>query len=167
MNDALLGLAEIENAASVLAVNKDCGFRVGAFALCFGSPVGGLRAAKSVCDALGLRNRVVSVNCRELGSGDMAGSEANMVAPVSEWWPFRNQLLTTLAGAVALQERMTNLVLGVVASDGCHADGRMGFFEDMRRVLQGQEGKLELEVPAICESTTEASSSTRCSRRVA
>ena len=93
------------------------------------------------------------VNCRELGSGDMAGTEASVVAPVSEWWPFRNQLLITIAAAVALQEGMTSLVLGVVASDGCHADGRLEFFEDMRRVLRGQEGGLELEVPSICEST--------------
>lgn len=115
--------------------------------------VGELRAAKSICEALGLRPRVVSVNCRQLGSGDMAGSEPNIVAPVSEWWPFRNQLLITLAAAVALQEGMTSVVLGAVASDGCHADGRPVFFEDMRRILRGQEGNLELEAPAILEST--------------
>lgn len=115
--------------------------------------VGELRAAKSICEALGLRPRVVSLNCRQLGSGDMAGSEPSIVAPVSEWWPFRNQLLITLAAAVALQEGMTSVVLGAVASDGCHADGRPAFFEDMRRILRGQEGNLELETPAILEST--------------
>jgi len=114
---------------------------------------GELRAAESVCESLGVRHRAVRVNCRELGSGDMAGTEASVVAPVSEWWPFRNQLLITIAAAVALQEGMRCLVLGVVASDRCHADGRVEFFEDMRRVLRGQEGGLELEVPAIFEST--------------
>jgi 7-cyano-7-deazaguanine synthase len=114
---------------------------------------GELRAAESVCEALGVRRRVLRVNCQELGSGDMAGTEASVVSPVSEWWPFRNQLLITLAAGVALKEGVTSLVLGVVASDGCHADGRLEFFENMRRVLRGQEGGLELEVPAICEST--------------
>jgi 7-cyano-7-deazaguanine synthase len=114
---------------------------------------GELRAATSVCEALNLRQRVVRVDCRALGSGDMAGRAPSAVAPVSEWWPYRNQLLITLAAAVALQEGLASLVLGVVVSDACHADGRMEFFEDMRRVLRGQEGALELEVPAICESS--------------
>jgi 7-cyano-7-deazaguanine synthase len=114
---------------------------------------GEIRAAKSVSEALNLRHRLVSVNCREVGSGDLAGTAASAFAPVSEWWPFRNQLLLTLAAAVALQEGVTTLVLGVVATDGCHADGRIEFFEDMRRVLRGQEGNLKLEVPAITDST--------------
>jgi 7-cyano-7-deazaguanine synthase len=114
---------------------------------------GELRAASAVCEAMGLRQRVVCVDCRALGSGDMAGMEPSVVAPVSEWWPFRNQLLITLSAAVALQEGMTSLLLGVVSSDRSHADGRLEFFDGMGRVLRGQEGGLELEVPAILEST--------------
>ena len=39
VNFAFLGLAEIENAASALAVNEDGGFCVGTFPFCFGSAV--------------------------------------------------------------------------------------------------------------------------------
>ena len=39
VNVAFLGLAEIENAASTLAVNEDGGLRVRAFPFCFGSAV--------------------------------------------------------------------------------------------------------------------------------
>src|SRR5207249_10044018 len=39
VNVAFVGLAEIENAASTLAVNENSGFRVGAFPSCFGSAV--------------------------------------------------------------------------------------------------------------------------------
>ena len=116
---------------------------------------GEIRAATAVCEALGLRQRVIRVDCRALGSGDMAGTEPCAVAPVSEWWPYRNQLLITFAAAVAIQEGITILSLGVVSSDGCHADGRLEFFEAMRSVLSVQEGGLELEVPAIHESTPE------------
>jgi 7-cyano-7-deazaguanine synthase len=116
--------------------------------------LGEIRAASAVCEVLGLRQRVVQVDCRALGSGDMAGTEPCAVAPVSEWWPFRNQLLITLAAGVALQEGITIVALGVVSSDGSHADGRLEFLEAMRRVLGVQEGGLELEFPAIHESTS-------------
>src|SRR5207253_5586762 len=39
VNFAFLGLAEIEDAASALAVNENGGFRVGALPFCFGLPV--------------------------------------------------------------------------------------------------------------------------------
>lgn len=115
---------------------------------------GEIRAASVVCESLGLRQRVVQVDCRALGSGDMAGTEPSAVAPVSEWWPYRNQLLITLAAAIALQEGMNIVSLGVVSSDACHADGRLEFLEAMRSVLGAQEGGMELEFPAIHESTS-------------
>jgi len=115
---------------------------------------GEIRAASTVCEVLGLRHRVVQVDCRALGSGDMAGTAPSEFAPVSEWWPFRNQLLITLASAVAIEERINIISLGVVSSDGSHADGRLEFLEAMKRVLSVQEGKLELEFPALHESTS-------------
>jgi hypothetical protein len=39
VNGAFLGLAEIQDAASTLAVNENGGFRVGALPFCFGLPV--------------------------------------------------------------------------------------------------------------------------------
>jgi 7-cyano-7-deazaguanine synthase len=114
---------------------------------------GEVRAASAVCSALGLRHRVVHVDCRELGSGDMAGSDPSPIAPVSEWWPYRNQLLITLAAPVVLQEGMTTILVGAVATDRSHSDGRPEFFEAMRRLLRMQEGGLEVEAPAIGETT--------------
>jgi 7-cyano-7-deazaguanine synthase len=115
--------------------------------------LGEIRAASAVCESLNLRQRVVHVDCRALGSGDMAGTAPSAAAPVSEWWPYRNQLLITLAAATALQEGMNIVSLGVVSSDACHADGRLEFLEAMRGVLRVQEGGVELEFPAIHEST--------------
>jgi 7-cyano-7-deazaguanine synthase len=115
---------------------------------------GEIRAASAICDALGLRQRVIQVDCRTLGSGDMAGTEPSLVAPVSEWWPYRNQLLITLAAAAALQEGIAIIVFGAVSSDGSHADGRLEFFEAMGHALGLQEGGLELEMPAIHETTS-------------
>jgi 7-cyano-7-deazaguanine synthase len=114
---------------------------------------GEIRAATAVCQAIGLSHRVIRVNCRELGSGDMADTASMPISPVSEWWPFRNQLIITLGAAAALQNGMTCLAIGAVATDASHADGRREFLEAMSRLLQMQEGALVLETPAVEDTT--------------
>jgi 7-cyano-7-deazaguanine synthase len=114
---------------------------------------GEIQAATAICQRLGLSHRVIRVDCRSLGSGDMAGRVAIPVAPVSEWWPFRNQLLITLGAAAVLQVGSSHLVIGAVSSDASHVDGRREFFEAMNRVLHLQEGGIALETPALADTT--------------
>jgi 7-cyano-7-deazaguanine synthase len=114
---------------------------------------GEIRASAAVCDELGVQHRIIRVDCRCLGSGDMAGTDSMTFAPISEWWPFRNQLIITLGAAAALQDEMTCLAIGTVATDAAHADGRREFFGAMNAVLQMQEGGLVLETPAIEDTT--------------
>lgn len=114
---------------------------------------GEIRASTAVCQALGVQHRVIRVDCRSLGSGDMAGTNSMMFAPVSEWWPFRNQLIITLGAAAAIQAETTCLVIGAVATDSSHADGRREFFEKMTQLLQMQEGGIVLEAPALEDTT--------------
>lgn len=114
---------------------------------------GEIRAASAVCAALNFRHLIVHADCRALGSGDMAGTTPISLAPTSEWWPYRNQLLITLASAAALHEGMTSVAIAAVSNDGFHADGRRAFFEAMNHVLELQEGRLVLEVPAIQDTT--------------
>jgi len=110
---------------------------------------GEFRAASAVCDALNIKHRFVEIDCRSLGSGDLAGTNPHPVAPVSEWWPFRNQLLITLAASVALQEYISRILIGAVSTDNTHADGRAEFFEAIRGLLRLQEGEIDVETPAI------------------
>ena len=56
-----------------------------------------LRAAASAAEAMGIEHLTVKADLSALGSGDMAGAEPLSLAPVTEWWPFRNQMLVTLA----------------------------------------------------------------------
>lgn len=114
---------------------------------------GEVRAATAVCQALGIQHRLIRVDCRPLGSGDMAGIESMRFAPVSEWWPYRNQLIITFGAAAALQEGATHLAIGAVSTDASHADGRRDFFEAMNSLLQMQEGGIVLEVPALEDTT--------------
>lgn len=108
-----------------------------------------IAASMAVCDAMFMRHEVVRVDCARLGSGDMAGNPPLELAPVPEWWPYRNQLLITLAGMAALRLGVDELMLGAVASDDVHADGRAEFFAAMSHVMEMQEGGLTVSAPAL------------------
>jgi len=114
-----------------------------------------IEAASAICQELKIEHSIVRVDCRSLGSGDMAGEEASMHAPASDWWPYRNQLLITLAGMRALAKGADKLLLGTVASDASHRDGSLEFVQSMNQLMGMQEGALNVEAPAIHLSTSE------------
>ena len=110
---------------------------------------GELRAAATVVEELGIEHEVIHVDLRTIGSGDLAGSSAHAIAPVPEWWPFRNQMLVTLAAMRGVTRGVTRILLGTVKGDREHADGRREFVAAMDRTLGLQEGGVRLEAPAI------------------
>ncbi len=119
------------------------------------SAAGEIRAATQVAESLGIVHEVLTVDCRALGSGDLAGSPNLEMAPVREWWPFRNQLLVTLAAMRAIGHSVQRLVLGAVSSDGVHVDGRPEFVGAIDALVALQEGGLRVEAPAIHLTTVE------------
>ena len=114
-----------------------------------------IQASSAVCRALGLRHEVVRADCSAFGSGDMAGSVPSDVAPVPEWWPFRNQLILTLAGMAAIKFGVTELMIGALATDGAHADGRPEFIDAMSVLMSAQEGGIRVTAPAISMTAVE------------
>ncbi len=110
---------------------------------------GELRAAAAVAEQLDMEHEVITTDLRALGSGDLAGREAIGVAPVREWWPFRNQMLVTLAAMRGLELGVTRLLIGTVKGDGAHGDGRREFIAAMDGLLRLQEGEMRLEAPAV------------------
>lgn len=112
-------------------------------------------AARQVTHELGIQHEVIAIDCTAIGSGDMAGSNALEIAPVPEWWPFRNQLLVTFAAARGLVLGVTEIMTGSVASDGSHADGRQGFYQAMDAVTSFQEGGIRVTAPALDMTTPE------------
>src|ERR1043166_6552402 len=110
---------------------------------------GELRASAAVCEELSIKHRIVRASCRELGVGDLAGTAPSPLAPVPEWWPFRNQLIVTLAAAKAISDGVTELMIGTIRTDSAHADGRAEFIQRMGAVLEMQEGGIRLSAPAI------------------
>lgn len=114
-----------------------------------------LEVAAQVARSLGIKHEVIRVDCSSLGSGDMSGHPASTHAPVSEWWPFRNQLLLTLGGMRAIAIGADEMMLGSVASDESHADGRAEFFERIDGLMAMQEGAIRVTAPATGMSTVE------------
>lgn len=108
------------------------------------------RAATAVASALGLGLTVVRADCSAVGAGALAGRQPVGLSPSEEWWPFRNQLLATLGGSVAVREGATALLIGTVSTDGRrHADGTPEFVEALDALMIAQEGCLRVLAPAI------------------
>jgi 7-cyano-7-deazaguanine synthase len=114
---------------------------------------GELRASHAVADVLGLPHEMIQVDCRRFGSGDLAGSAPASVAPVPEWWPFRNQLLLTAAAMHLTRSGPAEILIGTVSTDAAHADGRPEFVAAMDQLLSQQEGGMRLRAPAILHTT--------------
>ena len=108
-----------------------------------------IQASLEVCRALEIEHVILRIDCSAIGSGDLAGTAALPMAPASEWWPFRNQLLVTIAAARVLSRGVKTLLLGTVESDRIHADGTPQFVAAISDLLSLQEGSLRIEAPAI------------------
>ena len=113
-------------------------------------------AAAQVCSELGIRHDVISVDCSALGSGDMSLAPSHAVAKTTDWWPFRNQLLITLAAMRAIASGATTLYIGTVRSDAeDHLDATTDFVQKIDDLLAYQEGAMRVLAPAADMSTVQ------------
>jgi len=113
-------------------------------------------ASAQVCKEVGIPHEIVTIDCSSLGSGDMAGTPPDAAAQTSDWWPYRNQLLITLASMRAISRGMQTLYIGTVRADGdSHLDGTSDFVQKMDELMAYQEGHLRVFAPAIELSTAE------------
>lgn len=113
------------------------------------------RAAEAVANACGVAFQSVAIDCSTIGSGLLAGTSQLDHAPSPEWWPFRNQLLVTLAATVAIRRGATELMIGTVAEDRSNGDGTERFIGALDTLLACQEGGMRLTAPGIGMSAIE------------
>ena len=113
---------------------------------------GELTASRLIAKALKLDHEVIKTNVREFGLGLLAGQRI-AATKHPEFWPFRNQLLITLAAMRLYKTAEVHLIIGSVRSDRKHADGRANFLKSMRKILGIQKIDLVLEYPASRLST--------------
>ena len=111
------------------------------------------RSAAEISRFLGIENHIISIDCSSLGSGDLNGANPLSIAPISEWWPFRNQLLVTLACMKVISFGVTELLVGSVLTDSAHKDGTARFYDKISDLTRFQEGGLNVVTPAIQLST--------------
>lgn len=113
-------------------------------------------SSTQICKELGIKHEFISVDCGSLGSGDMADATPNAHASTSDWWPYRNQLLITLACMRAISRDVHTLYIGTVKSDGeSHRDGTPEFVTRIDNLMSFQEGALRVVAPAIEHTTAE------------
>lgn len=112
-------------------------------------------AAAAVCSALALRHEVLRIPLGHIGSGVLAGQPPSPGSINPEFWPFRNQLLITIAAMVAMKHHADRVLIGTVASDRRHVDGTRKFILQLGQVLNIQEGSVALEAPAIDHTSVE------------
>jgi len=129
-----------------LAITIDYGHKAAA---------GEIRAATAVCTALAIEHKIIRCDLSALGSGDLAGTAADPHAPASEWWPYRNQMLVTIAAMECIKHKINVLEIGALRTDGFHVDGRQEFVDALSALLSMQEGGLRLEAPAAAYSAEE------------
>lgn len=114
-----------------------------------------IAAATRVARILGMEHYVLRIDCSSLGSGDLVGSEPISDAPITEWWPYRNQMLVTLALMKAIQLGVGELMVGSVKTDAQHLDGTPEFYEQLSKLVSMQEGEIKVTAPAIGLTTVE------------
>jgi len=129
-----------------LAITIDYGHKAAA---------GEIRAATAVCTALAIEHKIIRCDLSALGSGELAGTAADPHAPASEWWPYRNQMLVTIAAMECIKHKINVLEIGALRTDGFHVDGRQEFVDALSALLSMQEGGLRLEAPAAAYSAEE------------
>ncbi len=116
---------------------------------------GEIRAATAVCNSLGIKHVIIRCDLSALGSGNLAGKPADPNAPASEWWPYRNQMLVTMAAMECIKHDVSVIEIGALRTDGFHVDGRREFIQSLSSVLSMQEGGIRVEAPAADFSAEE------------
>lgn len=114
-----------------------------------------IHAATQVANRLGIDHYIISANCSKLGSGDLSNNNSLHIAPVSEWWPYRNQLLITLACMKGVSLGVKRLLVGSVKSDKSHIDGTVKFYKMISELVELQEGNVIVDAPAISFTTND------------
>lgn len=113
-----------------------------------------IRAAAYAAKFLGMEHTVLHIDCSSLGSGLLNGQSPLPMAPTIEWWPFRNQLLVTLACMKAISMGVNVLYVGSIKQDGNrHKDGTKEFYDKLSALTEYQEGHIRIEMPGADMNT--------------
>lgn len=112
-------------------------------------------SARRICVDLNIKFHEINVDCSALGAGDLVGTSSSEIGRFSDWWPYRNQLLITMAAMKAIKLGCSELMIGLVAGDDEYRDGSEEFIRLMNQLVSYQEGELKISAPVITKSIDE------------
>ncbi len=112
------------------------------------------RAARAVAAAIGLVLDVPRVDMSAFGHGTMSRSGTALASATKspEFWPYRNQMLITLAAMAYAADPLKEILVGTVVGDDAHPDGRAEFVSAIDCLVR-QQSEVRVVAPAI-EMTT-------------
>lgn len=112
------------------------------------------RAARAVAAAVGIGLDIRCVDLSGFGHGTMSPSRAPLVAAskAPEFWPYRNQMLITLAAMTYAADPLSDILVGTVVGDDAHPDGRREFLSAIDGLVRQQSG-VRVLAPAIDVTT--------------
>ncbi|MDR3488252.1 MAG: 7-cyano-7-deazaguanine synthase [Bradyrhizobium sp.] len=112
------------------------------------------RAARAVASTVGIPLDVRRVDMSAFGHGTMSTSGIPLASALKtpEFWPYRNQMLITLAAMTYAADPLVEILVGTVIGDDAHPDGRKEFVSAIDRLIRQQSG-VRVVAPAI-EMTT-------------
>lgn len=128
-----------------------------AFTINYGqkSAIAEIHAASQIAKRLKMEHHIIDIDCSSLGTGDLSDHDQLSIAPASEWWPYRNQLLITFACMKGISIGLEKLILGSVKTDSFLVDGSYDFYKKINDLIKIQEGNIEIDCPALNMSTVE------------
>jgi 7-cyano-7-deazaguanine synthase len=112
------------------------------------------RASRAVAAALGIELDVRRVDMSAFGYGIMSisGEPLASASKAPEFWPYRNQMLITLAAMAYAAAPLKKILVGTVVGDDAHADGSREFVLAIDELVRLQSG-VRLSAPAIDMTT--------------
>jgi len=128
--------------------------------------LGETRAATTIASRLSLRHELISVPMQEMGRGDMAGSHPARDEAIPEWWPYRNQMLITLAAMRYEREGLQEIIIGTMKTDSVHSDGTQQFITNIDVLMRCQAPYVTVVAPAINMTTLELVGRSRTPREL-
>lgn len=112
-----------------------------------------IQASQQVCNDLNLPHQILKADIHSIGAGEMSSQSVSPYSQHSEFWPYRNQYLITLAAMVAIQSECKEIIIGTVSTDTMHKDGSSDFIQTLGDLLSIQEGCMQLTAPASSMTT--------------
>ncbi len=116
---------------------------------------GELRAVKIISKEMNIPVEIITINCRKIGAGILSEESIDYSDSKSEWWPFRNQFLITVAVMKAFKNGIHTILIGSVSEDKIYKDGTASFIRKINNLISYQEGAIKIKAPAIKMTTLE------------